>query len=315
MRRDRAFTLVELLVVIGIIALLISILLPALQSARRAAETVKCASSLREIGMAMASYVNDNKGWACPAKTASNYSISYTNWAKKPPLTYNGQQYWFNFLSKYTTRTAVGAAVTTAQDRAAARASLLWGCPAWTGYVDNGYTGGINYSQTGYGFNAFPEYTASYPAKNVLLGDSGFTQIPGDPNAISVVNTADSWATISTGRWYKWSKYGIQGQERALVSDCIFWLLEAMSPVPTNGWPYPGENSGYNKQNTWTADGQTLYDVYRHGKYPTVNTTPAYTFKIPGGKISYNVLFCDGHVSNLIDYESGYRAARMRFPG
>jgi prepilin-type N-terminal cleavage/methylation domain-containing protein/prepilin-type processing-associated H-X9-DG protein len=58
----RAFTLVELLVVIGITAVLLSILLPAINRAREAARTVQCAAQLRQFGQAIINYASSNRG-------------------------------------------------------------------------------------------------------------------------------------------------------------------------------------------------------------------------------------------------------------
>lgn len=90
-RRATAFTLVELLLVIGIIAVLVAMLLPTLRRAHESARALRCASQLRQIGQAIFSYAASNRGMTPP------WGASFTIEDSTDPLSSG----WTAFLARY----------------------------------------------------------------------------------------------------------------------------------------------------------------------------------------------------------------------
>ena len=114
--KQRAFTLVELLVVIGIIAVLISVLLPALSKARAQSQSVACLSNLRQLGMGYRMYIEGNGGYLPYSR--------YPNWSETDPTKY---VLWYQALSPY-----LGKKLDPSSGARNQYASVIRSCPAWS---------------------------------------------------------------------------------------------------------------------------------------------------------------------------------------
>jgi prepilin-type processing-associated H-X9-DG protein len=197
-RASDGFTLVKLLVVIGIIAILIAILLPSLNGARRQARAVRCLANLRSVGNGFFMYSQQYQGqWpvAVHDKTALHIVI-------------DNERRWSDLLAEFvSSNTQMEKETDIATIR---RNSVLWGCPEW-GYTDEFNEG--NYAETvrnGYGMNYYPSYFEDGNLANL------------------------AYVTLGRGQYIRQTKWTNPSQ-RALVMDAITHVVSTPLPPFNSG--------------------------------------------------------------------------------
>jgi prepilin-type N-terminal cleavage/methylation domain-containing protein/prepilin-type processing-associated H-X9-DG protein len=279
LRQRSGFTLVELLVVIGIIAVLIGVLLPVLSSARKSAYKVKCASQLREIGNALKLYAVDNKNYWPVAVHWTQPGFPLDPSLQSVP---DRRDYWYQFLLKYFTNRKYTD--TPGKRLADFQNTPLWGCPAVQKDVD--LSASSAEYDSGYGFNMLPTFSQT----KGLGSNAGPWSAMINPNGSGI-----------QGKYYKMNQW-VNPAEKIIIADSRSWIMETRSVASVAAIVHPKTNSEFAAIG-YDGGASHQFDRWRHSKKRGL--------KQP---YSMNGLFCDGHVSELGGIEEMFRAIRGHFP-
>jgi len=270
------FTLVELLVVIGIIALLISILLPTLASARRSANSVKCLASLKEVGNAFSMYAMENKGMYPAVRDSVN---QYTSKGVK------AERRWTDLLAKYLNKK--GSTFETNADLAAIRSgSVLWGCPEWAKSFDYNAAASAGSGEmvyNGYGMQYYPGF---------------FEHDYSDPY------NAYRGTTPTRVGYFKQTFWGRRGSDRLLVADSVQDIIALPSSVALAKMATYTTYQGFNTKAVgfmpYIQSATTSDDFVIDSRHMKPGTPKAAAINMK----SINALFCDGHAASVSPREA-----------
>ncbi|HPF41782.1 MAG TPA: type II secretion system protein [Phycisphaerae bacterium] len=295
--RNRGFTLIELLVVISIIALLVSVLLPALSGARRTGQRVKCLANLKQQAEANIQYGMDNDDWiigspagsgAYLAGKAVGFGSAVQNWDFMGPMA--------DMLNYGLTVVAEGNPDLLIRRFNELRGLSVFTCPS-NKYVATNFGGPaapagimVSYNTCRYQLYVGSNFASTAPANAVAPGHNEAIPKNWRPSTTRIGATSNK---IFVGDGARYSTVSV-APDFDLTADAGFggaFSDAGAHSILSRSW-----------DRTWAATGAAgdvdgRYYAYRHA---TADPNPG----APGNAFKGNFAFHDGHAETLGDLES-----------